>query len=142
MKTMDTRIVATRAGVAAAVLAICLGAGASTASAQECFLGEVKMFAGNFAPRNYALAQGQLLPINGNEALFSIIGTIYGGDGRTTFALPDLRGRAPIGAGQGPGLSNRQLGQRVGEEDHSLTVGEMPAHAHTAVATDADGESD
>ena len=78
--------------------------------AQEPFLGEIKMFAGNFAPRGFAFCDGQLLAISSNTALFSLLGTTYGGDGRTTFALPDLRGRAPIHAGQGPGLTNRRLG--------------------------------
>ncbi len=80
----------------------------------EPFIGEIKMFGGNFAPRGYAFCEGQLLPISQNTALFSLLGTIYGGDGRTTFALPDLRGRAPIHQGNGPGLSNYQLGQKGG----------------------------
>ena len=78
------------------------------------FIGEIRMFAGNFAPRNWAFCNGQLLSINSNQALFSILGTTYGGDGRTDFALPDLRGRAALGAGQGPGLQNQRLGQRGG----------------------------
>lgn len=88
------------------------------------------MFAGNFAPRGWALCDGQLLSIAQNQALFSLLGTTYGGDGRTTFALPDLRGRAPIHAGQGPGLSPRQLGERSGTESVTLTVNQMPAHNH------------
>ena len=95
------------------------------------YLGSVEMFAGNFAPRGYALAQGQLLPIAQNTALFSILGTIYGGDGRTDFALPDLRGRVPIGAGQGPGLTTYQLGQKSGEEDVTLNVSNLATHKHT-----------
>jgi len=98
--------------------------------AQEPFLGEIKMFAGTFAPRGYALCDGQLLPISQNQSLFSLLGTTYGGDGRTTFALPDLRSRVPIHAGQGPGLSNRRLGQRGGQENVTLTVGQMPSHSH------------
>ena len=97
----------------------------------EPFLAEVKIFAGNFAPRGWALCEGQILPINQNQALFSLLGTTYGGDGRTTFALPDLRGRAPISSGQGPGLSNRNLGSRGGQPTHTLTQNEMPAHNHT-----------
>ena len=81
------------------------------------FIGEIIMFAGNFAPRGWALCDGQLLPISSNTALFSILGTTYGGDGRTTFGLPDLRGRAPVHAGNGPGLSPRQLGAKGGSEN-------------------------
>ncbi len=95
------------------------------------FLGEIIMFAGNFAPRGWALCDGQLLPINANSALFSILGTTYGGDGRTTFALPDLRGRTPIHAGNGPGLSDRKLGTRGGSEINVMTVANMPSHNHT-----------
>ena len=102
----------------------------NTANAQEPYLGQISMFAGNFAPRGWAYCDGQLLPINSNQALFSILGTTYGGDGRTTFALPDLRGRAPIHAGQGPGLSNYQLGQRSGVEQVTLTQNQMPNHTH------------
>ena len=87
--------------------------------AQEGFIGEVKLFAGNFAPRGWALCQGQLLAINQNQSLFSIIGTTYGGDGRTTFALPDLRGRAPLGTGSGPGLTPVSLGQKFGPNSGS-----------------------
>ncbi|WP_299679908.1 tail fiber protein [uncultured Dokdonia sp.] len=94
------------------------------------FIGEIVMFAGNFAPRSWAFCNGQLLPIAQNTALFSILGTTYGGDGRTTFALPDLRGRTPIHPGHGPGLSTYRLGERGGQEDHTLTVAEMPTHNH------------
>ncbi len=96
------------------------------------FLGEIIMFGGNFAPRGWALCDGQLLPISQNSALFSILGTTYGGDGRTTFALPDLRGRAPMHAGSGPGLSTRQLGQKGGAEEVTLTAAQMPSHTHQA----------
>ena len=89
------------------------------------------MFAGNFAPRSWAFCDGQLLPIAQNQALFSILGTTYGGDGRTTFALPDLRGRAAIHPGTGPGLSNRQLGERGGSETNTLTLPQLPTHTHT-----------
>lgn len=82
---------------------------------QQGFLGEVRIFAGNFAPRGWALCEGQLLAISQNTALFSILGTIYGGDGRTTFALPDLRGRAPVSQGNGPGLPDYRLGARGGK---------------------------
>lgn len=97
------------------------------AMATECFIGEVRMFAGNFAPRNWAFAHGQLLPIAQNQALFSILGTIYGGDGRTTFALPDLRGRVPVGAGRGPGLTNIRQGAKGGSENFVLTQQNLPA---------------
>ncbi len=106
-------------------------------TAQEAFLGEIKMFAGNFAPRSWALCDGQLLSISQNSALFSILGTTYGGDGRTTFALPDMRGRVSIHPGTGPGLSRKTLGQRGGSETVTLTSGQMPAHSHTAI-TNAD----
>jgi microcystin-dependent protein len=100
-------------------------------SGLEPFIAEVMIFAGNFAPRGYAFCNGQLLPINSNTALFSLVGTIYGGDGRTTFALPDLRGRAPIHVGNGPGLSNKSLGQKGGQENISLNTNQMPNHTHT-----------
>jgi len=95
------------------------------------FLAQIVMFGGNFAPRGWALCNGQLLPINANQALFSLLGTTYGGDGRTTFALPDLRSRSPIHAGRGPGLSDIKLGQRGGIETKTLTILELPNHFHT-----------
>jgi microcystin-dependent protein len=98
----------------------------------EGTIGEIRGFAGNFAPRTWALCEGQLLSIAANTALFSIIGTIYGGDGRTTFALPDLRGRAPLQQGHGPGLSTVNLGQRGGAEHTQLTSQQLPSHSHTA----------
>lgn len=98
----------------------------------EPFLGQVVMFGGNFAPRGWAYCDGQLLSINANQALFSILGTTYGGDGRTTFALPDLRGRTPIGPGHGPGLGSYKLGQRSGQEYTVLTQNNLPSHSHTA----------
>lgn len=97
----------------------------------EGTIAEIRMFAGNFAPRNWAFCEGQLLPISQNQALFSVIGTIYGGDGRTTFALPDLRGRVSMQPGNGPGLSDRRLGQKGGIETNRLTVSQIPAHSHT-----------
>jgi microcystin-dependent protein len=102
------------------------------------FIGEIVLFAGNFAPRGWAFCNGQLLPIAQNTALFSILGTTYGGNGQTTFALPDLRGRAPVHPGQGPGLSNRDLGEQGGEETHSLTTQEMPVHNHPAGANNSE----
>lgn len=99
------------------------------------FIGEITLFAGNYAPRGWAFCQGQLLSIAQNTALFSILGTTYGGDGQTTFALPDLRGRAPIGPGQGPGLPPYYLGELGGEPTHTLIYPEMPAHSHAAQAS-------
>ncbi|KGL61991.1 phage tail protein [Polaribacter sp. Hel1_85] len=98
-------------------------------------IAQIMLFAGNFAPRGWAFCDGQLLSIAQNTALFSIIGTTYGGDGRTTFALPDLRGRAPIHPGTGPGLSTRKLGQRSGLETNTLNVLQMPIHNHIAQQT-------
>jgi microcystin-dependent protein len=97
----------------------------------EPFIGEIIMFGGNFAPRGWALCNGQLLPIAQNTALFSILGTTYGGNGQTTFALPDLRGRLPMHPGQGPGLSNRTLGEVGGTETVTLITSQMPAHSHS-----------
>lgn len=96
----------------------------------EPFVGEMRMFAGNFAPRGWAFCDGQLLAVSQNDALFSLLGTIYGGDGRTTFGLPDLRGRVPIHAGSGPGLSPRRLGAKAGAENVTLTVNQLPSHTH------------
>ncbi len=108
----------------------------------ESYIGEIRMFAGSFAPRGFAFCDGQLLAVSQNEALFSLFGTIYGGDGRTTFGLPDLRGRVPIHHGSGPGLTPRTLGQKAGAERHTLSVAELPAHSHTMKASnDAASES-
>ncbi len=101
----------------------------------EPFIGQVMLFAGNFAPRNWAFCNGQLLPISQNTALFSLLGTTYGGDGRTTFALPDLRGRAAMHAGTGPGLTPRPLGQRSGTETVVLSETQIPSHFHSIAGT-------
>ena len=98
------------------------------------------MFGGNFAPRSWAFCDGQLLAINSNQALFSILGTTYGGDGRTTFGLPDLRGRVSMHEGNGPGLSNRSLGQKSGQETATLTTQQIPAHNHTVSGANASGD--
>lgn len=103
----------------------------------EPFLGQIMFFAGNFAPRGWALCDGQLLPIAQNSALFSILGTTYGGDGRTTFALPDLRGRIPLHPGQGPGLSNYVLGQKGGNETTTLQMNNLAPHSHALMASAA-----
>jgi len=100
------------------------------------FIGQLMMFAGNFAPRGWAFCEGQLLPIAQNTALFSILGTMYGGDGRTTFGLPDLRGRVPIHKGQGPGLPNYNQGEKGGSNQTTLTSQNMPAHNHQLVTSD------
>lgn len=102
----------------------------------EPTLAEIRLFAGNFAPRGWALCHGQLLPINQNQSLFSLLGTIYGGDGRTTFALPDLRSRVPIGAGRGPGLSNHNQGARGGTESNTLLTPNLPPHNHAVTVGD------
>ena len=101
----------------------------------EPFVGEIRMFAGNFAPRGWAFCDGQLLSVAQNDALFSLLGTIYGGDGRTTFGLPDVRGRIPIHAGSGPGLSPRRLGSKAGAENVTLIVNQLPSHTHTMQAS-------
>ncbi len=103
------------------------------------YIGIVKLFAGNFAPRGWAFCNGQLLSISQNTALFSILGTTYGGDGKTTFALPDLRGRCAIGTGQGPGLSNRHQGDLGGTESVTLTQAELPLHTHGLAANSTNG---
>ena len=103
--------------------------------ALEPFIGEIMIFAGNFAPRGWAACDGQLLSIASNTALFSILGTTYGGNGTTNFALPDLRGRVPMHAGGGPGLSNRALGERSGTETTALLVTNLPAHTPPIAAT-------
>jgi len=101
----------------------------------EPFIGQIILFAGNFAIRGYATCDGQLLPISQNTALFSILGTTYGGNGVTTFALPDLRGRGPVHVGQGPGLSNVSLGEAAGTETVTLLSTQMPAHNHGIAAS-------
>ena len=107
----------------------------------EPFLAEIKMFGFNFAPRNWALCDGQILPINQNQSLFSLLGTTYGGDGRTSFGLPDLRGRAPMHEGQGPNQGSRTLGLKAGSETTILTTAQMPAHTHAAMAESSAGDN-
>ena len=99
----------------------------------EWFIGQIILFGGNFAIRNFTLANGQLLAISQNQALFSLYGTTYGGDGRTTFGLPDFRGRAPMSSGNGPGLSPRPLGQKTGSEYLYLNANQLASHNHAAV---------
>ncbi len=94
------------------------------------FVAEIRIFAGNFAPTGWAMCDGQLMAISQNTALFSLLGTFYGGDGKSTFALPNLQGSAPIGQGQGPGLTDRFLGETGGEQNVTLLQSEMPQHTH------------
>jgi microcystin-dependent protein len=106
------------------------------------FVAEIRIFAGNFAPTGWALCNGQLMPISQNTALFSLLGTTYGGDGKSNFALPNLQGSAPMQQGQGPGLSQRFLGEVGGEQNVTLLQTEMPAHAHTIQAASGTGLAD
>src|SRR5215467_15268558 len=99
------------------------------------FVAEIRIFTGNFAPKGWAQCHGQLIPISQNTALFSLLGTTSGGDGKSNFALPNLQGSTPMQAGQGPGLSLRDLGEQGGEQTVTLLQTEMPAHAHTAVGS-------
>jgi microcystin-dependent protein len=104
------------------------------------FLGEIYIVPYNFAPRGFAFCNGQILSIAQNSALFALLGTIYGGNGTTTFALPDLQGRTPIGAGQGAGLTDRTLGESGGAASVTLGIGEMPAHAHALATSPAQAD--
>jgi len=107
----------------------------------ENYIGEIRMFAGNFAPQDWALCNGSLLPIAQNEALFTLLGTTYGGDGVTTFQLPDLRSRVPVHVGNGTGIPNVVAGQTGGTENVTLTVANLPAHSHTINGVNATGTS-
>ena len=104
----------------------------------EPFIAEIRIFAGNFAPRGWAFCNGQVLPISQNTALFSLIGTTYGGDGRTTTALPNMQGRAPMHAGRGPGLTDRRIGARGGVEMVTLSAAQMANHSHPMMAVGTD----
>jgi len=106
------------------------------------FIGEISMFGGNFAPRSWAFCNGQLLSIASNTALFSILGTTYGGDGRTTFGLPDLRGRVAMHNFTGPGLTPRRLGERGGTTEETISLAQMGSHTHTAVMRANTGSPD
>lgn len=103
------------------------------------FVAEIRIFPFNFAPRGWAWCDGQLLPLSQNTALFSLLGTTYGGNGKSNFALPDLQGRAPVHPGQGPGLSLHDLGETGGSETVSLLESEIPSHSHALVASQGDG---
>jgi len=108
----------------------------------EPFIAEIRIFAGNFAPRGWAFCNGQLLPLAQNTALFSLIGTTYGGDGKTTMALPDMQGRAPMHPGRGPGLTDRRLGQRGGSEAVTLSEAQIPNHTHAQLGSNEESEFD
>ena len=123
------------------ILLGCLLVPLGARAGNEPFLGELMLTGYNFCPQGWAAANGQLLPISQNTALFSLLGTYFGGNGQTTFALPDLRGRTPIGVGQGPGLSDRQLGEQGGAETVTLTTNEMPAHTHAAYGSTLAGNT-
>lgn len=97
----------------------------------DAYVGEIRLFAGNFAPQHWAFCEGQLLSIQDYTLLFSLLGTLYGGDGRTNFGLPDCRGRVPVHQGTGPGLEPKSLGQMYGSETVTLTTAQIPAHSHT-----------
>jgi microcystin-dependent protein len=101
----------------------------------DCFVGQISLFAFDYAPKNWAQCNGQSMAISQNQALFNLIGTTYGGDGITTFALPDLRGRVPIGQGRTPQLGDMQIGQIGGSESVTLTTPNLPPHTHTLTAT-------
>lgn len=105
------------------------------------FVGEIRMFGGNFAPSGWAFCNGQLVPISENDVLFNLIGTTYGGDGQSTFGLPDLRSRVPIHAGTGGGLSTRILAEAAGVETVTLNLNQVPAHTHNLLATSADAST-
>jgi len=130
------------AGAAAGVIAFALALTTRPDAAHagpDPYIGDILALPYTFCPRNWAKAEGQLLPIAQNQALFSLYGTTFGGDGKTTFALPDLRGRAASGQGSGPGLTPRQMGQKYGVETETISVDQMPSHSHAVNATDADG---
>lgn len=121
---------------------LCLPTMSSNAFAgSEPFVGDIMLFAGTFCPRGWASADGQLLAVSQNDALFSLYGTFYGGDGRTTFGLPDFRGRAIVGEGQGAGLTNRRLGEKSGNANFVVTASNLGGHTHAATTSSQFGAS-
>lgn len=123
------------------LLFLCLLFTTAKLQAQDAYIGEIRIVGFNFEPKNWAFCDGRILPIAQNTALFSILGTTYGGNGTTTFALPDLRGRAPIHSGQGQGLSPMTLGSMSGNSTVTLTQANLPSHTHIINATTADGNT-
>ncbi|MBI0398458.1 phage tail protein [Cyclobacterium marinum] len=107
----------------------------------EEYIGVIKMFAGNFTPRGYAPCDGRIMSIKDNQSLFSILGNMYGGDGKTTFALPDLRGRMPVGSGRGPGLSPKKTGEKGGQETCQLKEQNLPSHSHSLLSNSVKANS-
>ncbi|WP_223275008.1 phage tail protein [Tateyamaria sp. syn59] len=143
MKKMMKRVSSKTAclGAAAVLASLVATTGSVKAQAAEPYIGEIiATGVASFCPRGWAAAEGQLLAVSQNDALFSLLGTIYGGDGRTTFGLPDLRGRVPTHPGQGPGLSPVRLGQRDGNEQVALTQAQNAPHSHMVQATNLDGD--
>ena len=128
-------------GVVLSLAFVVISAFWNTAHAQSPYLGEIDLVPYNFSPTGWAECNGQLLPISSNTALFSLLGTMYGGDGKSNFALPDLRDRVPVDAGQGPGLTDYVQGETGGEYQHTLTIAEMPAHTHFLKADTSIGTS-
>lgn len=122
------------------VVFVSLFSGNKAIAQSDPFIGQISLVAFNYAPQGWAKCEGQLLPIAQNQALFALLGTTYGGDGMTTFALPDLRGRVPMGDGNGPGLTPRVLGEKSGSETNTLTIAQMPMHNHTVNASTVDGD--
>jgi microcystin-dependent protein len=133
------RLLTLAAGLALPWRARPLVAAPQESTAAEGYLGEIMLLAFNFPPKNWALCNGQLLSIAQNPALFSLLGTTYGGNGQTTFGLPDLRARVAMHQGQGAGLSPRSMGERSGETSHTLTPSELPSHTHVARGSSAAG---
>jgi microcystin-dependent protein len=142
MKPSRRRFVSWSAVVFAIALVLTTAPAPSSAQGSEPFIGQLALVPYNFAPKGWALCNGQLLSIAQNTALFALIGTTYGGNGTTNFALPDLRGRVPLSSGQGPGLSNYVLGQASGAETQTLTLNQMPTHAHVLIADTSVGTSE
>ncbi|MCK0127773.1 tail fiber protein [Erythrobacter sp. F6033] len=136
---MKTLKLSATAAIAAATVSVSTPAHAQSGTQ---FIGQVSAFGGNFCPRSWAEASGQLLPISQNTALFAIIGTTYGGDGRTTLALPDLRGRRPVSQGNGPGIGNYPIGGRGGAPSFTLVAANLPSHAHTGTVAASPGPAD
>jgi microcystin-dependent protein len=130
-----------RSRYAVLLLVVCAIMAVLPAAAQEPYLGEIRFVGFNFAPTGWAQCNGQLLSIAENTALFSLLGTTFGGDGKTTFALPDMRGRVPLGIGQGTGLTARTLGETGGQEKVTLTIAEIPKHRHALAAASGSADS-